>query len=121
MIQTSLDIRDFQTVNRWYVDTDGEKFDCCNHHRGTPKFIIDADTGKKYLNESIEVIREKCFLIALGTPLVHIPCGAANIAYRVAKLISGYHFWSCSGENKNPSNRSDKCVEFSKDGLRIIS
>lgn len=114
-------IRDFHPINHWYVDTEGEKFDCCDTHRGIPKFIIDMNTGKKYLNDSTESIRSKCFLIAFGTPIVHIPCGAVNIAYRVAKLLSGYHFWSCGGENENPRSCSDKCLESSKDCLRIIS
>lgn len=114
-------IKDFQLVNRWCVDTDGEKFDCCNNHRGNPKFIIDMHTGKKYINDSIESIRFKCFLMTFGTPFVHIPCGAVNIAYRVLKLVLGYHFWPDSGENENPTSCSDKFLEFSKDGLRIIS
>lgn len=114
----SLSLKDFQPINHWDVDVNGEKFDRRYIERGTPKFIIDASTGKRYLNESTVVIRIKCGLLVLGTPLFHVPSGIGNIAYRAAIVFTGYHFWSHKRKNKS---FSANCLATSRDGLRIIA
>lgn len=111
---------DFQPINCWIVDAHGPKFSSRNGNITEPQFIIDATTGKRYLNESTEVIRFKCFFLSLGTPLVHIPYGAASVAYKVMKLLSNGYFWSC-GQNEDSNNDSDHSSESLEDSLRIVT
>lgn len=111
-----LTIRDFQPINNWYVDLEGEKFDS-GEHKGTPKYIVDATTEKKYLNDSISNIRYKCIWLTLGTPFVHIPAGALNVAYRVAKIAFLFHFCMSFEEG----TLYDLSCGRIQDGIRIIA
>lgn len=89
----SVTLNDFQPFNRWKPDLDGPKYDCCWEHMGIPYYLIDEATGRRYLNESKGVVRYKCFLLTLGTPIVHSIASIVNVAYRIAKLVTLSHFW----------------------------
>lgn len=125
----SLKINDFQPINSWRIDKEGEKFtesdidsedslleDQESGSLEIPKYIIDETTGKKYLNESQCTIRRKCFGLAIGTPIAHIPCGLLNIGYRIDKFITGsFHWWT--GIVDDSSDPLDPIA----DGCRIIA
>lgn len=78
----------FHPYSIWTVDENSPRF-----YNGKKAFIIDSYTGDKYFNEDLSVIRRKCFLLALGTPIVHTMGAIVNIVYNLLKLISLYDFW----------------------------
>lgn len=86
---TSVQLNDFQPLNNWKPEKSGAKY--CD---GSPVFIVDQATHRRYWNESHGVIRFKCFLLTLGTPLIQSVAGVINMAVRIAKLVSLHHFWS---------------------------
>lgn len=75
---------DFSLVNTWKVDTEGEKW-----ADGTPKFITDKKMNQNYWNERPGLIRFKCFLLVLGTPIVHLYTSLRNIGEKIMDLFSG--------------------------------
>lgn len=48
-------IGDFQLVNQWKPDLDGEKWQY-GEERGQPMYIVDQTTKRRYLNESQIVV-----------------------------------------------------------------
>ncbi len=83
---------DFQLVNNWILDTEGPTYSCCKQHTGIPRFVIDKSTNRKYFNETPVLVGFKCFLLSLGTPLIHVPAALINMAYRLVKLVTLSHF-----------------------------
>jgi len=94
--QPSVDLKDFQPINKWKVDKDGPKF-----YNGNPQHLIDQTTGRKYFNESPGVVSFKCFLVTLGTPIVHGIASLLNVAWRILKLVTLSHFWVPQKGNYN--------------------
>lgn len=111
-------LRDFQPVNKWTPDRHGPRYQGCGGCKGEPQFLKDESTGRRYLNESKGIVGFKCFLLTLGTPLIHPVAGLVNIAYRVIKLVSFCHFWCPGGENYNFKGRF---LRASQDLFRIIA
>lgn len=111
----SICIKDFQPINNWHVDLEGHKFDT-----GEPQFIIDESIGRKYLNEDNGIIRFKCFLLTFGTPIIHAATSLVNIAYRILKLVSFYHFWAEKPEEKSYDFQA-RLFDASIDLLRIFT
>jgi hypothetical protein len=73
---------------------------------GEPRFIVDLTTGKKYLNESKNIVRLKCLYPGLVMiSAISAIAGVINIAYRSGKILSGYHFWT--------DKTSEKTYKFS--------
>lgn len=107
-------LRDFQPFNTWKVDENGRKWDDCPE----PAELIDQTTGRKYLNESKGIVRFKCFLVTLGTPIVHTVASLINIAYRVALLVSFSHFWNIQDKQYTFKARLQ---DYGYDLLRIIA
>jgi hypothetical protein len=63
----NLTVRDFHLCSEWREDINGERF-----LDGTPKYVIDQSTGRKYLNESNALTRFKFVIfITVGTPVFH--------------------------------------------------
>ena len=94
-------LSDFSYFNSWKEDVGGETFKC-----GTPKYVIDSSTQRKYLNESHWTVRFKCVGLTIATPFVHLVAGVVNIAIRTIKLITFYHFWKPkSGDSYNLKGR----------------
>lgn len=86
---TDVSIKDFQPINTWKLDLDGPKWFYSNE----PRYIIDTTTDRRYWNESKGCVGFKCFLLTLGTPIVHPIAAIVNIAIRVLKILSLSHFW----------------------------
>ena len=116
----SVTFQDFQPVNNWKPDLDGEKYNCCKEHKGQPKFVIDQATNRRYFNESKDVVSFKCFLLSLGTPFVHPVTSVVNVAYRIVKLASLSHFWiEKNGEAKYDFN--SRLADVGEDTIRILA
>lgn len=81
-------IQDFIPLNQWTEVADGPKW-----NDGQPKYVRDQSPGRCYWNESKNIVRFKCALLALGTPIVHGIIGLVNIFYRFLKLITLANFW----------------------------
>ena len=108
-------LRDFQPINNWKPDLDGPKY-----YDGTAQHLIDQTTGRKYLNESKEVVGFKCFLLTLGTPVIHLIASVATVAYRIAKLVTLSHFWMPKEDEKS-YNFEDRLKGAGMDLLRIAT
>lgn len=111
----SINIRDFQPINSWKPDLDGPKY-----RDGTAQHLIDQTTGRKYLNESKGTVRFKCFLLTLGTPIVHALASVVNMAYRIVKLVSFSHFWIPKDGEKS-YNFKRRLKEAGTDLLRVVT
>lgn len=108
-------LKDFQLFNTWEVEKNGRPF-----INGKPAFIIDETTKQKYWNESKGCVGLKCFLLTLGTPIVHSIASLVNVAYRIVNLISFYHFWKDKELGEYPYSFKERLKEVEEDLLRII-
>ena len=90
----------FHPYSLWAVDTQGPRF-----YNNEAKFIIDSRTGDKYLNEDLATIRYKCFLLSLGTPLVHAIAAIIKVIFNLLKLAFLYDFWKTADET-NKENKA---------------
>ena len=97
----NLTIKDFYPINnKWTPEVGGstwghvERRDDGDYRvsSGVPRFIVDGATNKKYLNEDLKIIRIKCFLLTLGTPVVHSIAALYAIASKTLKIATFYHF-----------------------------
>jgi hypothetical protein len=91
-----LTLKDFKPVNHWIPDSKGPNW----RYASGSKYIIDGSTGKKYFNEESSTIRTKCFLLILGTPLIHSIASICNIAYRTFKVLTLAELWLRHDEEK---------------------
>ena len=91
---SSVCLGDFHPWNQWELDQTVVYRDT-----RVPKYILDQTTGRRYLNESKGTVRMKCFLLLLGTPIVHSIGLIVNVAYRALRLLTLYHFWKDIGED----------------------
>lgn len=82
--------KDWQLSNiEWKEDTSS------TYSNGAAQYLIDSTTGKRYLNDSREVVRLKCICPGMiFIPIISAAAGVVNIVYRSGKVLSGYHFWS---------------------------
>ncbi|NGX42301.1 MAG: hypothetical protein K940chlam7_00579 [Chlamydiae bacterium] len=108
----SVTLKDFQPYNSWKVEGNGKKYE-----GGKPANLIDETTGRKYGNESKGCVRFKCALLTLGTPLVHAIAAPLNVAYRILKLISFFHFWKPQEGNYSFKARA---LDAAADLLRVV-
>lgn len=111
---------DFTISNRWTLDSNGEKWPF-GERCGQPMYLIDNTTGRRYLNESKTIVRIKCFLLTLGTPLAHPFVSIINIAYRILKLISLSHFWIEKKNEEKKYNFKARSADAGYDLLRIFA
>ena len=133
-----VDLKDFHPFNTWTVEdtyirnkykdkNSGE--DVINRNkelfnmitwRNTkePAFIIDETTGRKYLSESKNIIRFKCALLALGTPILQSVISLLNVVYRIVKLVSLSHFWFPKGGETSYSFKG-RLKDAGEDALRF--
>ena len=96
---------EFQLVNKWT-------------HKD--KSVVDETTGRLYLNDSEGTVRFKCLALCVGTPIVHLVAGVLNIAYRVIRLISGFHFWK-TVKDEREYDFEVRCEDFKMDVLKIVA
>lgn len=113
--QESIIPKDFKIKSEWKVSQHSQCF------AGTqiPMWIADTSTERLYLNESKNVIRTKCALLALGTPIIQPVALIFNVAFRFIKLISFSHFWAPS--KAQPYSFKARLAEAGKDLLRIVA
>ncbi len=107
-------LNDFQLVSQWIEDSKGQRWAMDD----TPRFLIDGSTGRRYWNESPNCVRVKCFLLTLGTPVVHTIAVLVNTAYRIVRLVSFFHFWKWS---EAPYSLKERIKDAGIDALRIIA
>jgi hypothetical protein len=105
-------LKDFNPFNKWKVDPYGS-----DYQDGQPMYIIDQTTGKRYFNETKGCVRTKCSLLTLGTPFVHSIAAILNLAYRILRLITFYHF---SKDDKKYTFKT-RLIDAGKDFLRIVA
>ena len=85
---------------------------------GEPMCLEDVTTNTFYANESKGMVRFKCVLLALGTPIYHAIASIVNIAYKILKLITLSHFWRKKEENHSFTAR---LKDAGADLLRIVA
>jgi hypothetical protein len=112
----SVSIKDFHPVNSWKPDEHGQKWSGSNE----PAYLIDRTTGRRYFNESQGVVRFKCLLLTLGTPIVHTAASIINVAYRILKLVTLSHFWAPKKEESRYDFKA-RLTDAGKDVLRIVA
>lgn len=98
VIMNNVSIKDFQPCNQWKPDLDGPKW-----LDGSPELLVDMTTNKKYWNEDKGCVRFKCFLLILGTPVVHSIAAVVCVAARIVKLVTLSHFWRDKSSEENYS------------------
>ena len=113
----SVTLKDFVPVNTWTPDAHGEIW----YHDKTPKWLIDGTTSRKYLNQSTRSVRAKCFLLALGTPLVHgIIVPAVYLKCSMSEAMSGPFYKERRQNFPELTKRTYTLQNFGRDLLRII-
>lgn len=111
-------LNDFQLVNKWVPDTEGPKWDDYGYGlTGQPKYIIDQTTNKKFLNESKKIIRIKCAILTIATPIKKPLFAIPICAFRVIKILSFSHFW----QSKYRTTKGQPFREAGKDVLKIAA
>lgn len=142
MNAVKLSLLRFCPVNKWKVDTEGEKWytntkgekravrldkNCIEE----PMYVEDMWTGDKYLNEGKWKIRGLCGLAALATPVFHPAFAVVNIVYRIIKLVSFHEFWREPDQNpfgknlhipyKTEISLKYRSWQYTKDLLRVTA
>jgi hypothetical protein len=103
-------LADFQPINTWKPDLDRKNW----NNDGETQFIIDLSTNNRYLNDSPTTIRVKCFLLTIGTPIVHAIAALLNVALRIVRLVTFYNFFATK------ASFEEAFVEDLKDLARIL-
>lgn len=116
----SVTLRDFQPINRWKPELDGEKWQYGGLGAGEPKFIVDQTTNRRYFNESRSVVGFKCFLLTVGTPFVHTVASVVNVACRLFQLVTLAALWENKPDEKK-YNLKARLADVGKNLLRIIA
>ena len=108
----SITIKDFQPINHWSLDRNGDLSDS-----GEPLDLIDETTERKYRNESTQIIRFKCALLAITVPIVHAAAACLSIAWKIMKLPACRTAWgpfsACLAASKETAARGQvekQCV-----------
>jgi hypothetical protein len=79
-----------------------------------PEYIIDKSTGRKYWNEETSSIRFKCFLLCIGTPVVHFVASIVNVAAQVVNIAKSFFT-----PKKEQANLDEKSNFLPKNKLNI--
>lgn len=109
----SLVLNDFRLVTTWKMASN-----CDCWWDGSPIYVVDSATGRRYLNEGELAVSFKCVLLTCATPLFQSANLLLNLAYRVARLITGNSFYLKDGAKDISFNAS--LMQASEDVLRII-
>lgn len=133
-MNNTITIRDFIPINTWTLDNEGpiwvpdfppiDESDLDNqgsiyHYNDfNPKYIIDESTGRRYWNESKGIVRFKCALLTVGTPLIHpLTSVVTGVGLSALRVLSLSHFWAPYDIN---ASFSEKLVNMSTDLLKIV-
>ncbi len=110
----------FHPYSLFTEDTDKNAPVFCN---GEKAYIVDSRTGDKYLNEDLCVIRFKCALLTIGTPIVHTIAAVTHMLYNAVKLLSFYHFWKTLDdvkENQSDYGLNQRVSDAKSDAFHIL-
>ncbi|MBY0529701.1 MAG: hypothetical protein K2P51_05875 [Rhabdochlamydiaceae bacterium] len=112
---SSVTLGDFQPINTWKPNLVGPKWGDRD-----PKYLIDMTTGRRYWNESEGCVGFKCFLLTVGTPIVHSVASLVSVAHKVIRLVAFFHFWKdVKGEKKYPFE--ERLNDVGMDLLRVVT
>lgn len=106
-------LSDFVPSSSWEPDVNGPKY----WYGGTPKYIIDGATGRRYLNESEDLVKYKCELLSAATPIVHTITGAVQAGVLLGKILTLSHFSTAP----TAPTASEQWANAGKDLLRIVA
>lgn len=122
-IPTNIKLKDFCPINNWEVVNSS----VWNNENapakkliGLPKHLKDKTTNRFYWNERKKVVRIKCLLLIVATPLAHTIGMVLNIAYRIIKLVTLSHFW-IKKEGEGKYDFKARLKDAGKDLARIIA
>ncbi len=83
-------LADFTFSKQWMIDSDGPRY-----LNGTPKYVIDLTTGRRYWNVPKESLSEKGCLVASACLIPNAAWTACYMTIRSIRLATCYHFWLC--------------------------
>lgn len=99
-----INLQDFNPINNWILENQGSSW--VNDDTFMPTYIIDQSTGRKYWNESPNIIRFKCALLAVGSPIVQpLALLVAGVGLNALKILSLSHFWAPDDINSSLTER----------------
>lgn len=111
---TDLKLSDFNPFSNWHCpDCSGTEKNAFDEH-----WIKDLTSDRVYLNEDKWVTQLKCFLLVLGTPVVHSIMGVISFARNFFKLITFYHFWA---PKKTEYFLKDRAMDFGLNLLGLVT
>ncbi len=100
-----MNLNHFNPLNVWAAQTS-------THER----FLVDQAAAIKYTYLSPNEMRLKALCLTFATPFFQIVEAVANIAFRVLRLLSFYHFWK---QEEGPYSFTSRSIETGKDALRL--
>jgi|GEM_PF-758719 len=80
--------------------------------------VADQPLNRRHRNEG--AVRFTCFVLTLETPFVHPIVSIVNVAYRILKLATLFHFWT-KKESEYKYNFKTRLADAGKDLLRIVA
>ena len=107
-------LSDFHPYNTWTEVTGPELF-----NNGISKYITDG-TGRRYYNQSQDIVSSKCFWLVLGTPFAHPVAAILYVPYRLLKLVTLSHFWIPKDE-ETTYNFKARLKDAGEDLLRVVA
>lgn len=118
---------DFCPWNRWEKDSSEHVFgngECTECPKHTPQMVRDMTTGRLYFNDPPSVLRLKGIGMFLFSAILHPTTLICNIAFRLFKIMTFYHFWRGIFEEdefgaKKPYGLQGRLQHFVGDCLRI--
>lgn len=81
-------------------------------------YVKDDSSGRLYLNEPLNVTRQKCAALAIAGPTVVLEAAILQIALNVLRTVTFYHFWAHS---EGEYNLKERAISFGLDALRILT
>lgn len=117
--QRSVRLGDFNPLGTWTPDKEGSAVFDREKRQKVPLYIFD-ETGKRYLNDSLNVLWIKHLGLTVATPLVHTITGTISVAKSALKLVTFYHFWKGTNPEDGKSRFKARLADAGKDFLRIV-
>ncbi|MFI5333933.1 MAG: hypothetical protein ACHQT8_02055 [Chlamydiales bacterium] len=68
-------------------------FNPCSSFQQQEEQLIDSSNGDHYIDQTLVIMRSKCLLTFLVTPIAQAVGLLLNLVNRIAKLITFAHFW----------------------------
>lgn len=117
-MDNKITLQDFNPINNWILDNQGPSW-VDDNDTLIPTYIIDQSTGRKYWNESPDIISFKCVLLTIGSPIVQpLALLVAGVGLNALKILSLSHFWNPDDVN---SSLTERLCDVFVDLLKILS